>query len=621
MNTADLHLTAKLQYMLSHGADTRDLHEFLKASGIGKLGPRLSLICRARERPAADSLHTLEGRPLPILPVELPSARLSVALVGHSGYFSGLSYGGATRASLSLIRELRRQCGDNLELVALAQRPMPEGLVYKLIDARVGTLPWEGSFILVGDEESLANALKGRQYDLVISLTIEESVLRFAHSLSSNCIWAMAHNYYLPPFGPFCRVTPTAEHVQLLHSTNCILSPCQHHADFLQRWCPVPSLRVEPLFAADYNYFHLRQPDGTIGLPPSMRPWECTHRFVTLVSPCPAKGLSVLLALAERNPSIDFAAVPTQWTDELSRNMLAGRTNITVLEPHEDVGVILGRTRVLLAPSLWQECCPLIVMEATLRGVPCVSSDVFGVPEANKNTNLVVPTSLCFDHARGLLLHGTTNAELEQKLGRKPPLISSRDRKQNFARAVREIALEDEVAPFENVLLPLLRDEEILRRESSKCRSLSVDFAEARQDNLAAMLHALALDLPCSAVDRPGLLDSLSNRGIKFVQLNICDLQQQLPAGSAEPPLHKHFSSPACYRVLHRPYVLLRAAPSVMAEVLSIAPHGQSLYCDAELNGWVRLSATALEGHGAIRRMWALVDGAALGLGLLLQLL
>ena len=31
------------------------------------------------------------------------------------------------------------------------------------------------------------------------------------------------------------------------------------------------------------------------------------------------------------------------------------------------VDVIFRRTRVLLAPSLWQECCPLVVMEALLR--------------------------------------------------------------------------------------------------------------------------------------------------------------------------------------------------------------------------------------------------------------
>ena len=42
--------------------------------------------------------------------------------------------------------------------------------------------------------------------------------------------------------------------------------------------------------------------------------------------------------------------------------------NVTVLEAHEDIEVILQQTRVLLAPSLWQECCPLVGMEATLRG-------------------------------------------------------------------------------------------------------------------------------------------------------------------------------------------------------------------------------------------------------------
>ena len=49
-----------------------------------------------------------------------------------------------------------------------------------------------------------------------------------------------------------------------------------------------------------------------LNLPPPMRPWEPPHSYVTLVSPCPAKGLCVLLGLARRMASVAFAAVPTQ---------------------------------------------------------------------------------------------------------------------------------------------------------------------------------------------------------------------------------------------------------------------------------------------------------------------
>ena len=73
---------------------------------------------------------------------------------------------------------------------------------------------------------------------------------------------------------------------------------------------------------------------------------------------------------------------------------------MSILQAHPNVDVIFRQTKVLLAPSLWQECCPLIVMESCLRGIPCISSDVFGLPEANSNARLVVHASLSYDHAR-----------------------------------------------------------------------------------------------------------------------------------------------------------------------------------------------------------------------------
>jgi len=67
--------------------------------------------------------------------------------------------------------------------------------------------------------------------------------------------------------------------------------------------------------------------------------------------------------------------------------------------------------------------------------------------------------------------------------------------------------------------------------------------------------------------------------------------------------------------VAHAPFVFLRAAPSTKAEVLSLAAAGQLLDVDAERDGWLRTAAPVRDG----RRGWALVDGAQLGLGRLLE--
>ena len=103
--------------------------------------------------------------------------------------------------------------------------------------------------------------------------------------LRATRIYATPHNYYLPPFGPFRRFDVQRGHPELLAKVDAVLCPCQHHCDYMQRWGPA-GMTTRPLFAADYHYFH--SDDGVDGrqvqLPPAMRPWEPTHRFVTLVS-------------------------------------------------------------------------------------------------------------------------------------------------------------------------------------------------------------------------------------------------------------------------------------------------------------------------------------------------
>ena len=81
----------------------------------------------------------------------------------------------------------------------------------------------------------------------------------------------------------------------------------------------------------------------------------------------------MLCALARRLPAVAFAAVATQWTDARTRARLAALPNVTVLEADADVDRIFARTRVLLAPSLWQEACPLVVTEGMLRAIPVVA--------------------------------------------------------------------------------------------------------------------------------------------------------------------------------------------------------------------------------------------------------
>jgi glycosyltransferase involved in cell wall biosynthesis len=62
-----------------------------------------------------------------------------------------------------------------------------------------------------------------------------------------------------------------------------------------------------------------------------------------------------------------------------------------VLPNCRDIAQFLGRTRVLLMPSLWFEGFGLAVMEAMLHGIPVIASDAGGLVEAKMGTPFVAP--------------------------------------------------------------------------------------------------------------------------------------------------------------------------------------------------------------------------------------
>jgi len=65
--------------------------------------------------------------------------------------------------------------------------------------------------------------------------------------------------------------------------------------------------------------------------------------------------------------------------------------NVTVLEPSENIDKIFQQTRILLVPSLWGEAFGLVVVEAMLRGIPVLASNVGGLIEAKLGVDYTLP--------------------------------------------------------------------------------------------------------------------------------------------------------------------------------------------------------------------------------------
>ncbi len=168
--------------------------------------------------------------------------------------------------------------------------------------------------------------------------------------------------------------------------------------------------------------------------------------FVTMINPCPEKGLAIFLALAREFSSTEFAAVPTWGADDAVLRALEQMPNVQILQPTDDVEEILEQTRILLVPSRWPETFGYVVPEAMVRGIPVLASDIGGLSEAKLGVDYLLPVP-----------------SLEQQVVEIGPwssalrtLLSSAEVYRRCSAESREAALEFisgvSVAPFEALL-------------------------------------------------------------------------------------------------------------------------------------------------------------------------
>ncbi len=213
------------------------------------------------------------------------------------------------------------------------------------------------------------------------------------------------------------------------------------------------------------------------------------NEFITIVNPSAVKGITIFLELADRFPSLRFAAVPTWGTNREDYAALQRRANITILPSVDNIDDLLRQTRVLLVPSVWAEARSRIVPEAMERGIPVISSNAGGLPEAHMGVDYVLPVNVIRHYQTSVDRNMVPVAEVpsqdigpwESALRR---LTTDEAHWNDISRQSREAALRYarriSVLPFESYLLNIVHQPRTLHPR--------VELSEAKRKLLALRL-------------------------------------------------------------------------------------------------------------------------------------
>jgi glycosyltransferase involved in cell wall biosynthesis len=154
----------------------------------------------------------------------------------------------------------------------------------------------------------------------------------------------------------------------------CTVAPSAAMAGFLHDELRVPAHRLRVLH-------------NGVAIPPPGRPVGSVRTFITVSSFAPCKATPVLvkafMAIVANRPGLRLVMIG-DGDDRRRCEELAGRSGrhgqIEFMGYRADVGAQLERADAFVLPSV-NENLPLALLQAMARGLPCIATQVGGIPE------------------------------------------------------------------------------------------------------------------------------------------------------------------------------------------------------------------------------------------------
>ncbi|MDD3175233.1 MAG: glycosyltransferase family 4 protein [Candidatus Nanoarchaeia archaeon] len=97
----------------------------------------------------------------------------------------------------------------------------------------------------------------------------------------------------------------------------------------------------------------------------------------------PIKGYDVVLKIAKELSDEKFIILG-RYKKQSTKN------NVIFMPLKKNIMEVYSKTKLLLVPSRWKEAFGRVVLEAQYVGIPVITSNQGGLPEANKNKNLII---------------------------------------------------------------------------------------------------------------------------------------------------------------------------------------------------------------------------------------